>query len=93
MIKDTKDGVIFNIVVVPRSSRRQLAGTQEDALKLKVTAPPIEGKANEECIKILADKLDVRKSRIAIIAGHKSKRKTIAISGLKSKDIESIVPT
>jgi len=92
-IKETKDGVIFNIKVVPRSSRSELTGIQEDALKLKITAPPVEGKANEECIKFLADKLGVKKSRVAIIAGHKSKRKTIIVSGLKSKDIESIIPT
>ncbi len=85
-IKKTKDGVIFNIRVVPRSSRCELAGIQEDALKLKITAPPVEGKANEECIKFLADKLGVRKSRVAIIAGHKSKRKTIAVSGLTSSE-------
>jgi hypothetical protein len=92
-IKETKDGVIFNIKVVPRSSRSELTGVQEDALKLKITASPVEGKANEECVKFLADKLGVKKSRVAIIAGHKSKRKTIIISGLKSKDIESIIPT
>jgi uncharacterized protein (TIGR00251 family) len=85
-IKKTKDGVIFNIRVVPRSSRCELAGIQEDALKLKITAPPVEGKANEECIKFLADKLGVRKSRVAIIAGHKSKRKTIAGSGITSSE-------
>ncbi len=92
-IKETKEGVIFNIRVVPRSSRCELAGIQEDALKLKITAPPVDGKANSECIRFLADKLNIRKKRVVIIAGHKSRRKTIAVSGLKSKDIESIIPT
>ena len=85
-IKETKDGIVFNIRVVPRSSRSELVEIQEDALKVKITAPPVEGKANEECIKLIADKLGVRKSRVAIIAGHKSKRKTIAVSGLKSSE-------
>lgn len=85
-IKETKNGVIFNIRVVPRSSRCELAGIQENALKLKITAPPVDGKANEECIKFLADKLGVRKSRVAIIAGYKSKRKTIAVSGLTGSE-------
>ena len=90
-IKETKEGVIFNIRVVPRSSRCELAGIQEDALKLKITAPPVDGKANSECIRFLADKLNIRKSRIVIIGGHKSRRKTVAVSGLKSKDIELIL--
>ena len=85
-VKETKDGIVFNIRVVPRSSKSELAGIQEDALKVKITAPPVEGKANEECIKLIADKLGVRKSRVAIIAGHKSKRKIIAVSGLESSE-------
>jgi uncharacterized protein (TIGR00251 family) len=91
-IKETKDGVVFKIRVVPRSSRCELVEIQENAVKIKITAPPVEGKANEECIKFIAGKLGVRKSRVTIIAGHKSKKKTIAVSGLKSKDIESIIP-
>ena len=85
-IKETKDGVVFNIRVVPRSSRCELVEIQEDALKIKITAPPVEGKANEECVKFIANKLGIRKSRVAIIAGHKSKKKTIAVSGLTSSE-------
>lgn len=90
-IRETKDSAIFDILVVPKSSRCELTGIQKDALKLKITAPPVNGKANEECIRFLADKLNIKKSRIAIIAGHKSKRKTIAVFGLKSKDVEAII--
>ncbi len=89
-IKETKDGVVFKIRVVPRSSRCELVEIQEDALKIKITAPPVEGKANEECIKFIADKLGVRKSRVAIIAGHKSKKKTIAVSGLTSSEFRTL---
>lgn len=91
-IKETKDGVVFKIRVLPRSSKCGLVGIQEDAIKIKITASPVEGKANEECVRFIADKLGVRRSRVAIIAGHKSKKKTIAVSGLKIKDIESIIP-
>lgn len=93
LIKETPDGVIFNIRVLPRSSRCEIAGIQNDALKLKITAPPVEGKANEECIRFLSDRLGVKRSKISIVAGQKSKNKSIAISGLTRKDIESIIPT
>lgn len=93
LIKETPDGVVFNIRVLPRSSRCEIAGIQNDALKLKITAPPVEGKANEECIRFLSDRLGVKRSKISIVAGQKSKNKSIAISGLTRKDIESIIPT
>lgn len=91
-IKETSNGVIFHIRVLPRSSRCELAGVQDDALKLKITAPPIEGQANEECIRFLAEKLGVSKAQVQITGGHKSKKKTIAVVGLTGKDIEAIIP-
>jgi uncharacterized protein (TIGR00251 family) len=91
-ITEVPDGVIFSIRVVPRSSRCEITGIQNDALKLKITAPPVEGKANEECIRFLSDKLGVKKSRITIKAGHKSKNKTVSVSGITRQDVESIIP-
>jgi uncharacterized protein (TIGR00251 family) len=91
-IKNSSDGIIFTLRVVPRSSRCEITGIQNDALKLKITAPPVEGKANEECIRFLSDKLGIKKNRITIKAGHKSKNKIIAISGITKEDLESIIP-
>lgn len=68
-------------------------GIQDDALKLKITAPPVDGRANQECIRLLSDRLSIRKDQITIKAGHKSKSKTIFISGIKKEDVESIVPS
>ena len=92
-IKEVKDGVVFHIRVLPRSSRNELAGIQDNVLKLKITAPPVEGKANQECIRLLSDRLGIRKNQITIKAGHKSKSKTIFISGIKKEDVESIIPS
>ncbi|MBN1662895.1 MAG: YggU family protein [Deltaproteobacteria bacterium] len=90
--KETKDGVVFHVRVLPRSSRCEVAGIRDDALKLKITAPPVEGQANEECIRFLADRLGVSKSRVHITGGHKSKKKTICVAGITGKDIEAIIP-
>ncbi|MBN2255818.1 MAG: YggU family protein [Deltaproteobacteria bacterium] len=92
-VKETTDGVVFKVRVLPRSSRCEIAGIQDDALKLKITAPPVEGQANEECIRFLSRALGVKRNRISITAGGKSKNKSIAITGLTRKDIESIIPT
>jgi len=91
-IKETEHGVIFHIHIVPRSAKCEVAGVQGDALKLRITAPPVEGQANTECIRFLSDILGVRKKQVTILSGHKSKKKTVAIEGVRRKDIESLIP-
>jgi hypothetical protein len=91
-IKETEHGVIFHIHVVPRSAKCEVAGIQGDALKLRITAPPVEGQANTECIRLLSDILGVRKKQVTILSGHKSKKKTVAIEDVRRKDIESLIP-
>ncbi|MEA3487619.1 MAG: DUF167 domain-containing protein [Thermodesulfobacteriota bacterium] len=89
-VSETEGVVVFNIRVIPRASRCELAGVQGDALKIRITAPPVEGAANKECIRLLSDMLKVKKSQIKIIAGHRSKNKRVSISGIKRKDIEGV---
>ena len=60
-VRETAAGVVFRVRVVPRASRSGIAGIQDDALKLRIMAPPVEGKANEECIRLLAEMLGVKK--------------------------------
>jgi hypothetical protein len=90
-IRETEEGVIFNVQVLPKSSKPAVAGIHNDALKVKVTAPPVDGRANEACLEVLAGWLGVRASQISILSGHHSRRKTVAVAGLKKKDIESLL--
>lgn len=86
-LRETEAGVVFRIRVVPRASRCEFAGFQDDALKLRITAPPVEGKANEACIALLVELLGVKKGRVAIIAGHASRTKTVAIEGVTASEV------
>jgi uncharacterized protein (TIGR00251 family) len=90
-IRETETGVVFRIRVVPRASRCEPAGIRDDALKLRITAPPVEGKANGECIRLLAGLLGVKKAQVAIIAGHASRTKTVAVEGVKAKEIAALI--
>jgi uncharacterized protein (TIGR00251 family) len=90
-MKETESGVIIHIRVVPKSAKCEIAGIQDDALKLKITAPPVEGQANTECIRFLSHVLKVRKNQVTILSGHKSKKKTVAIEGIVKKDIEALI--
>jgi uncharacterized protein (TIGR00251 family) len=90
-VRETEEGVTFAIRVLPRSSKCELAGLQGDALKIRITAPPVEGRANEACIRFLASLFNVSKNRIAIEAGHKSKNKLVFIAGLTCGDVRAVL--
>ena len=91
-IDETEKGVTFHIWVLPCSSKSEVVGIQDDAMKIRIAAPPREGEANAECIRFLSGILDVKKTQVTIIRGQKSRRKTVAVTGLKSRDIEAIMP-
>ncbi|MDA8155866.1 MAG: DUF167 domain-containing protein [Actinomycetota bacterium] len=81
--RNTARGIELNIKVYPRSAKRGIAGIYGDALKVKLTSAPVEGKANEELVELLSDFLKVKKSDIRILRGGTSKRKVVEITGLK----------
>jgi uncharacterized protein (TIGR00251 family) len=85
------NGVVLSIHVVPGSAKSEIAGVQDDALKVKIAAPPVEGRANAECIRFLSDTLGVRKNQVTITSGHRSRKKTISIEGLNSRDAAVIL--
>ena len=67
----------IRVKVIPRSSRNQVIETGAGELKVKLTAPPVEGKANEALITVLADFLNIRKSSLKIVQGATSRNKII----------------
>ena len=71
-VKESRNGLTFDIRVTPRAIRAGIAGVQDKALKVKVTALPVEGAANIACIKLLANELGLKKSRIGIFVGQKT---------------------
>jgi uncharacterized protein (TIGR00251 family) len=78
-----QDGAVtFVVRVVPRASRNQVAGVEGDALKVRLTAPPVEGKANEALVRFLAESLGVRRGDVTIVAGEHVRHKTIRVAGL-----------
>jgi uncharacterized protein (TIGR00251 family) len=78
----------LNVKVVPGSSRNQIVGWLGDALKIKVTAPPEKGQANEAVIELLASALGISSKDIEIESGHSSPSKIVAINGLNDETIK-----
>lgn len=76
------ENIILKVYLQPKSSKNEVVGSYRDGIKVKVTAPPIEGKANEALVRFLAKEFGISPSCIEIIKGHHSREKTLRISGL-----------
>lgn len=81
-VEQTENGVVFEVKVVPGSSRTALAGYLGDLLKVKVAAPPEKGKANKCLIEFLARQLGVKKNQISIVAGQTNPVKMIQVTDI-----------
>lgn len=81
-VKELPDGISVKVRLQPRASRNTIAGISGDSLKLCLTAPPVEGEANEACISFLAQLCGVAKRQVNIISGHKNRNKVIKITGI-----------
>lgn len=89
MLRATSEGVLLAVRVVPRAARAGLAGTRDDALLVRLNAPPVEGAANSELIEVLSDVLGVPRRAVSITAGERSRRKTVLIRGLSADEVAS----
>jgi uncharacterized protein (TIGR00251 family) len=72
--------------VVPNAKRSEFVGRHGDALKVKIAAPALEGRANEELIEFLADALGIGRRDVTLVSGEKSRDKLVAIAGLDEAD-------
>lgn len=82
--KKTKEGITIEVKVEPRSSKKGISGLMGNVVKVKLTAAPVDGAANEQLIEVIADATGLRKSAIRIIRGSSAKRKIIEIKGVET---------
>jgi uncharacterized protein len=88
-VRDTPAGAVFAVKVHPRAKKDAITGEIAGALKLALTAPPVEGRANEACIEFLAKLLKVPRSSISIAAGQNSRNKVIRVAGLSAEEVRN----
>ena len=87
-LNQTTDGFTFAVKVHPRAKKNAIVGELGDALKLALTAPPVEGKANQACVEFFANLLEVPRSSITIASGETSRRKVIRVTGLSEVELQ-----
>jgi uncharacterized protein (TIGR00251 family) len=86
-INNSPAGATFAVKVHPRATKNAITGTVGDALKLSLTAPPVDGKANAACIDFFAKLFKVPRSSITIAAGETSRNKVIHVAGLTAEQV------
>jgi len=81
----------FKVKVHPRAKRSGITGRLGDAWKLDLAAPPVDGKANEECVRYLAELAGVPRARVRIVTGASSRMKVVEIEGIDQAAMERLL--
>jgi len=84
--RENTNGIILKVFIQPRSSKNMIAGQHGDALKIKLTAPPVDDAANKMCVQYMAKCFKIPKSSIEIISGHTSRTKRLLLRYKNDKD-------
>jgi uncharacterized protein len=86
-VNETTKGATFAVKVHPRARKNAITGTVGDALKVALTAPPVEGKANRAVIEFFADFFEIPRSSVSIASGETSRNKLIRVSGISAQRV------
>jgi uncharacterized protein (TIGR00251 family) len=90
-VQRTESGVRLTVRVQPRSSVTQVTGVQGDALRVRVTAAPVDGAANEALVQLLSETFDIPRRSVTIVAGAGSRTKVVELVGLTEERVRRIV--
>ncbi|MCA1957453.1 MAG: DUF167 family protein [Nitrospira sp.] len=82
---ESKDRVTVRVYIQPKASRTEFVGLQGDAVKIRVAAPPVDGSANAELIRFLAERCDIPRSRVSIQSGATSRQKRVNLAGVSAE--------
>lgn len=87
-LTETSEGVTLMVRVTPRASKNEIAGVVEGALKVRLTAPPVEGAANAALLTFLSGQLGLRRGQVMLLAGQSARHKCVRIVGLPAQEVE-----
>jgi hypothetical protein len=86
-VRDTPDGCTLAVRVHPAAKRNAIGGTHDGALKISLTSPPTDGRANDALVAFLAERLRLPRSRISLISGASSRSKTLRVAGKSAAEV------
>ena len=88
-VQESEKGIVFAVKVQPRARRNAVIGAVGDALKLAVTAPPVDGRANQAVIEFLAELFEISRDSVTIASGETSRNKVVRIAGISKHAVEA----
>jgi uncharacterized protein (TIGR00251 family) len=88
-IRDVADGCILNARIHPGGRRNAVTGIHAEALKISLTTPPVDGRANEALISFVAEALRLPKARVTLLTGVTSRSKTLQITGKSAAEVQA----
>ncbi len=88
IFNETNGAVTFAVKVVPRASRNEIVGVEGDVIKVRLNAPPVEGKANVALVRLLAELLGVSAAQIEIVRGETARRKLVRVRGATAEYVK-----
>ncbi len=91
MLQESQNAVTFNVRVIPRTKRNEIVGIENNAVKIRLTAPPVEGRANEALLKFLAHALGVARANVEIVRGESSRHKVVRVRGMTAARVNEIL--
>ena len=90
--RDARSGTAIQVKVIPRAKKNEVAGLMDDgSVRIRITAPPVEGAANQALVEFLAQLLSIHKNQIEIVAGLSSERKLVSLVGIAPQSVEDIL--
>lgn len=92
-LRQDGDGVVLTLHIQPGAKRTECAGLHGEAMKIRLAAPPVDGKANEALVAYLAKTLGVPKSRVELISGETSRAKRLRVDGVKAEAVRRALPS
>lgn len=93
LVTEGKEGSTFQVHVLPRGRRDEVVGLYGDALKIRLAAPPVRGKANRALCEFLAERLGVSPSVVEILSGYTSRQKRVRVKGVSAGAIRALLNT
>jgi uncharacterized protein len=86
-ITSSPSGIRLNLRVQPRASRDEIAGIAGDAIRVRLTAPPVAGAANDALLRFLAARLEIPRSALTLVSGHTARTKVVALNGVSAEEV------
>jgi uncharacterized protein len=92
-VKEAADSVTLSLRIQPRASKNEIIAMEGGGLKIRLTAPPVDGAANDALVRFLAETFAVSRSQVEIASGHASRDKIVRINGVSEADVKRILNT